>query len=169
MLKNDIFLDIFWYERVHAQKRDDNVSTLRPTDSFSVIMWPAQGFEFDMPALKLRKKNNEFQTFFFCFFDRGVAFHSNFWSDKQNKDEREREKLFWFKTLFWLQQKVILISFYYNINHRHHSQDIKASWKIFSFDLLFLDKWRSTSLNNSAQNVYFFLVILSNFSVQSPI
>ncbi len=33
------------------KKRDDYVSKLWPADSFSVIMRPAQGFEFDMPGL----------------------------------------------------------------------------------------------------------------------
>jgi hypothetical protein len=37
---------------VRGQKREDNVTKLRPADSFSVIMWPAQEFEFDMPAIR---------------------------------------------------------------------------------------------------------------------
>ncbi len=33
-------------------KRDTNISKLRFADSFSIIMWSTQGFEFDMPVLE---------------------------------------------------------------------------------------------------------------------
>ena len=42
-----------YFERVNVQKRDENISKLWPADSLSVIMRPAQGFEFDLPVLNV--------------------------------------------------------------------------------------------------------------------
>ncbi len=33
---------------LYEQKRDENISKLRPADSFSIILWLAHGFEFDI-------------------------------------------------------------------------------------------------------------------------